>query len=132
MGVFKEEAHTFETVAKKQSRIFNDAADYGYPYKKDNPPTEIKDLVDSITSLKKLDAQFPEEKDLVRNRTTWGDGEGVSLDVIIFWEQDEGRDFGTKYSISFNKMKANHPSNLHKGCDAFISVDIEPYSEPTK
>jgi len=127
MGVFKEEAHTFETVAKMQSQIFNDAADYGFPYKTKNVPESVSELIKSVKTLKELDAQFPEEKELVRNRTTWGDG--VSLDVIIFWEQDEGMDCGTKYSIAFNKMKANHPSNLHKGCDAFISVNIQSHNE---
>ena len=131
MGVFKEEAHTFETVAQKQSQIFNDAADYGFPYKRQSPPAPISELLASVASLKKLDGDFPKERPFLRNRTTWGEGdnEGVSVDVIIFWEEDEGYYCGTKYAISFNKMKPNHPSNLHKGCDSFINVHIEPYKE---
>jgi hypothetical protein len=130
MGVFKEEAHTFETIAKKQVRIYSDAADYGYPFNQLKPTYHVMILFDTIKELQKLDKQFPEEKDLVRNRQTWGEGKnkGVSIDVIIFWEKDEGYYRGTKYSISFNET-GSHPSKLDKSCDAYIAIDIEPYSE---
>ena len=73
-----------------------------------------------------IDKKFPEEKNVIRNREEW-DG-GVSVDVIIFWEQDEGYYRGTKYHISFNRLK-KHPSLLAKDCNAYLSVDIEPYME---
>jgi hypothetical protein len=126
MGVFKEEAVTFETVAKKQTRIYKDAADYGYPYNTANPPSEITAVIESIKSLQKLDKQFPEEKNLVRNRKKWKDG--VSVDVIIFWEEDEGYYCGTKYSISFNRLSPSH-TLIPESCDAMISVDIKRYKE---
>lgn len=130
MGVFKEEAHAFETIAKKSQRIYNDAADHGYPYNTQDPPEEVIRVIDVINDLKKLDGEYPEEKNLVRNRQTWGEGNsgGVSVDVIIFWEEDEGYHMGTKYSISFNKTP-KHPSLINKEFDGFISVNVDPYSE---
>lgn len=129
MGVFKEEASVFETITKKSTRIYNDAADYGFPYNTQDPPEEVIAVIDAIKNLKELDAKYPGEKNLVRNRETWGEGpDGVSIDVIIFWERDEGRDMGTKYHISFNKS-GNTPSKLQKEYDGFISIDIESYSE---
>jgi hypothetical protein len=136
MGVFKEEAHAFETIAKKQSRIFNDAADYGFAYNTKNPDAEVQAVIEAVNSLKDLDNKFPEERPLVRNRMKWGNHDnkgatGVSVDVIIFWEKDEEDYYnGTKYHISFNKIEnINEYSKIQKDCDAFISVDIEPYSE---
>ena len=130
MGVFKEEARTFEDIAKKQTRIYNDAADYGYPYNTSNPPSEVTAVFAAIKSLTSLDKKFPEEKNLVRNRETWGDKKsgGVSVDVVIFWERDEGYDMGTKYSISFNRTGKEY-SKLDKTLNAFISVNVERYSE---
>ena len=130
MGVFKEEAHAFETIAKKSQKIYNDAADYGYPYNIQDPPEEIICVIDIITDLKVLDAEYPEEKNLVRNRQIWGEGntKGVSVDVIIFWERNGRYDIGTKYSISFNKI-SKHPSLINKEFDGFISVNVDPYSE---
>ena len=129
MGVFKEEASAIEAVAKKQSRIYSDAADYGYAYNTNNPPDDIKRLIDVVTNFKAMDKQDPDEKLFVRNRQVWGDNEmgGVSLDVIIFWEKDEGFYRGTKYHISFNKTP-KHQSML-EGFDSYISVDINSYSE---
>lgn len=130
MGVFKEEASTFETVYKKSKRIFSDAADFGFPYDSKNLPEEIKAVFRSISILKDLDASYPEEKPFVRNRQVWGNNQsgGVSVDVVIFWEQDEGYYQGTKYHISFNRTP-NGATKLQKECDSFISIDIEPYSE---
>lgn len=128
MGVFKEEAHMFENIARNQTRIFNDAADYGYPFNTKNPPSEVTAVFDSIKSLQSLDKQFPEDKALVRNRQEWKGG--VSVDVIIFWERDEGYDCGTKYSISFNNI-GTHSTRILKGSDAFISVNAEHYRELT-
>ena len=72
MGVFKEEASVFENIAKKQTRIYNDAADYGYPYNTKQVPSEVTAVFQTIGQLKKMDAQFPDEKELVRNRESWG------------------------------------------------------------
>jgi len=126
MGVFKEEAHIFENIAKKQKRIFNDAADYGYPYNTKNPPQEVTDVFDTISQLTKMDKEFPGEKPFVRNREAWEGG--VSVDVIIFWEEDEGYLWGTKYHISFNRT-GTHSSKIDKDSNAFISVDVERYKE---
>jgi hypothetical protein len=126
MGVFKEEAHVFEAVAKNQTCIYNDAADYGYPYDVDSPPSEIRDLISAVKGLQELDKKFPEERNLVRNRQEWAGG--VSVDVVIFWEQDEGYYCGTKYSIAFNKIESKY-SLLDKSCNAFITVDIDRHVE---
>jgi len=126
MGVFKEEAHTFETIAKNQTRIYNDAADYGYPYNTKNPPSEVTAVFKAIKEMTALDKEFQDERPLVRNREEWGDG--VSVDVIIFWEEDEGYYRGTKYHITHQKT-GRHFSRLDKTSDAFLSVDVEPYME---
>jgi hypothetical protein len=130
MGVFKEEAYAFETISKKSKRIYNDSADFGFPYNTQDPPAEVISVIDAINSMKESDAQYPEEKNLVRNRETWGDKKsgGVSVDVVIFWEREDGYDIGTKYHISFNKS-GNSSSKIQKEFDAFLSVDVEPYSE---
>jgi hypothetical protein len=127
MGVFKEEASVIENVAKKQTRIYNDAADHGYPYDINNPTSDIKALIDVIKQFKALDKEFSDgSKPIIRNRQVWGTG--VTLDVIIFWEQDGGIFSGTKYTISFNKT-SKHPSLINKSCNGFISIDINRHSE---
>ena len=126
MGVFKEEAHAFETIAEKQTRIYNDAADYGYHYNTKNQPSVVTTVFDAIKYLKELDAKYPGEKDIVRNRQTWKGG--VSVDVIIFWEEDEGYYWGTKYMITFQHTGKDH-SKIDKSANAFVSVDIERYKE---
>ena len=128
MGVFKEEAHAFKQVAKKQAQIYTDAADNGYPYNTTNPPSEITAVINIIKDLQQSDKRFPDEKNLVRNRQEWD--RGVSVDVIIFWERDQGYDLGTKYSISFNNTGREF-SKIDKESNAFISVDVERYSEKT-
>ena len=119
MGVFKEEANAFETIAKAQRRIYSDAADRGVPFDYKNPSSQVKRVFDIIKELK--DNDF-----IVRNRQEWKGG--VSVDVIFFWEEDEGYYRGTKYFISFNRS-GNTPSKIEKGYDSFLSVDIEPYME---
>ena len=134
MGVFKEHAHAFETVEKNQTRIFSDAADYGYPYNTENPPEAIKNLINFVNDLK--------GSSLIVNRETWGEGTihaGVSIKIQIGWEIDEGMECGTEYNISFNKLKKHsNPtlqylfSSLHPKCNAFISVDSGSYKKPHK
>ena len=126
MGVFKEEAHVFEKIAKQQTRIYNDAADYGYPYNSKDVPSEVTAVFDVINEFKALDKKYPRERPFVRNRQEWGDG--VSVDVIIFWEEDEGYYMGTKYTISFNQT-GTHSSRIDKASDAFISIDVNRYRE---
>lgn len=126
MGVFKEEAHIFENIARKQTRIYNDAADFGYPYNTEKVPSEVTAVFETLAQLKAMDAEFPKERPLVRNRQTWEGG--VSVDVIIFWEKDEGYYCGTKYTITFNKI-GTHSSRLDKESNAFISVYCDRYKE---
>ena len=126
MGVFKEEAHTFDLVEANQTHIYNDAADYGHPYDIKNIHPDIKALLASLNTFKMLDEEFPDEKPFIRNRQVWGDG--VSVDVIIFWEKDIGYNIGVKYSISFNKTPPHH-SLINKNCNAFISVYSTSYKE---
>ena len=134
MGVFKEEAHAIETIAKKQVRIYNDAADYGYPYDSKNPNPEIKRLIQVMSQFQAMDKEskekYPGEKLFIRNRDNWESGKNqeVSLDLIIFWEKDGDMFCGTKYHLRFNRTPA-HPSLMNKDCNAFISVDIERYKE---
>lgn len=119
MGVFKEEAHAFETIAKKSRRIFSDAADHGVPFNYKNPTPEVKRVFDIINELKGNDF-------IVRNRQTWKGG--ASVDVIFFWEEDEGYYRGTKYHISFNHIPRT-VSMIESQYDAMISIDVEPYME---
>jgi len=133
MGVFKEEASTFEAINFKQTRIYTDAADYGYTYNTNDVPPEVTAVFETIAQFKMLDGQFPDEKPFIRKRETWGNyddkgPDGVTIEIVIFWEQDEGYDFGTKYYISFNKLTPTH-SLINKDANAYISVDIEKYSE---
>jgi hypothetical protein len=136
MGVFKEEAHIFEQVAKGQRRIFNDACDYGYPYKTSAPSPEIVRVIEAIKMFQTLDKKFPDEKLMVRKRETWkiNDTEGgVTVVIRIGWEIDNGQEHGSQYTISVNHLGtryARSPNFLCHGSDAFMSVDVESYSEP--
>jgi hypothetical protein len=76
--------------------------------------------------MQESDKEFADERPMVRNRETWGDG--VSVDVIIFWEKDMGYYCGTKYSIMFQKT-GTHSSRIDKSSNAFISVNVERYKE---
>ena len=131
MGVFKEEAWTFEEVARKQQRIFADACDYGLPYNTGNPPAEILMLIESVKQFQELDKKYPDEKKFIRHRQTWEGG--VEVTIRIGWEIDEGMECGTEYVISYcfiAKRYEKDPCYLHKGCDAYISVYAEAYREP--
>ena len=134
MGVFKEEAYCFEQVAKVQRRIFKDAADYGYPYKTNQPTDSIVNLIDAVNEFRTIDdKKSPDEKHFVRSRETWKDG--VKVVIRIGWEIDEGFECGTQYTISFNFLGnryAKSPNFLCHGCNAYISVDTVPYREPHK
>lgn len=130
MGVFKEEAHAFETIAKNSKRIYNDAADYGFPYKEGDPPMVVKDVIDAINDFKASDKEYHSDgtPGFIRKRESWKDG--VSVTVRIAWEVDEGMYCGTQYTISFNRTGSTHPSLINKNADCFMSVDIERYTEP--
>jgi hypothetical protein len=123
MGTFKEHAYAFQAVAQKQRSIYNDAADYGFPYLYANPPQEIKDLLMFVDDLK--------SSSLLRKREAWKNG--VTITIRIGWEVDEGVEKGTQYTITFNYLGRRYmtsPNALHKDCDSFITVDISLYSEP--
>lgn len=126
MGVFKEEAHAFETIARNSRQIFTDAADLGVPFNYKNPSPEVQAVFRAIQIMTDLDKSYPEEKPLIRNRQTWKGG--VSVDAIIFWERDEGYYRGTKYHICFSHIPRT-ASQIEPEYDAMISVDVEPYME---
>lgn len=129
MGVFKEEAYTFETIESKQTRIYNDACDYGYSYNTNDIPNELQEFINSINGIKKLDAQFPNEIPLIRNREV--SDNSVKLTIRIAWEIDEGYYCGTEYVFEFCKI-VKIPSLINKNHNAFISVDMTRYKEPVK
>ena len=124
MAVFKEEASAIERVAKKQKQIYNDAADYGYPYNSMDQPSEIKELYNAIQNC----------KGLVVSREAWGEKgtnvRGSKIVIQIAWEIDEGMECGTRYTISYNKISGH--SRFDKTCDNMVSIDIAPYRIPYK
>ena len=122
MGVFKEHAHAFEAVAKKQSQIWNDAADYGYAFDKNNPPQDIKDLLFFVNDLKGTSLQ--------KKRTEDPENGFVELVFRIGWEMDEGYECGTQYTISSQNIGSRSKHNLfNKDANRFINVDIQSYRE---
>ena len=126
MGIFKEEAHAFEEIERWQKQIYDDAADYGYPYDTSDPPAAVVGLIRAVKTFQELDKRFPGDRPMVRSRETWRDG--VAVTVRIAWEADEGYEHGSEYVISFNKTK-RHPSLIDKSCDAFVSVYSRRYAE---
>jgi hypothetical protein len=128
MGVFKEEASIFENVARKSTRIYSDAADYGFPYKRGREPQDIVELLESIESFKEIDRNSNSSRKFIRNRNVWGKGRtsGVSISIRIAWEIDEGFYCGTEYTISFNRISGK---SMHPFFDSYISVDDKPYRE---
>ena len=126
MGVFKEEAKTFEDVAKKQKQIYNDSADFGYPYDVKNPPEEIKRLIESVKYLKDSDEKFPKETPFIRKREQ--NSHGVYIVIRIAWEIDEGYYCGTEYKMSFHALK-NTFGLIDKSCNGFINIEISSYRE---
>lgn len=121
MGAFKEHAISFETVAKRQTRIYSDAADYGCPYNTKNVPDDINLLIHYANDLKGTSLQH--------SRTEHDSG--VDITFRIGWEIDEGFECGTEYHLSFNRTP-KHPSLIHKDCNAFISVKCNSYRTPYK
>ena len=117
MGVFKEHAYAFEQVASKQNRIFQDAADFGYAYDSTNPDPAVKLLIDMVQDLKGTS--------LLTKREAGKDWVGVTIE--IGWEIDEGYVRGTRYLINYNRLNPKYPTLIKKGCDAFISVDVESF-----
>ena len=122
MGVFKEHAHAFETVARHQDQIWNDSCDYGYAYNTANPPQEIKDLLFFVKDLKGTSLQ--------RKYSSYPEIGHVSATFRIGWEIDEGMECGTQYRVSFQKITSNRFNLRQPDADAFITVDIESYREP--
>lgn len=125
MGVFKEHAHAFETVERMSKRIYDDAADFGFPYNEQNPPQQIKDLLNMVNDLK--------GSSLIQSRSVWGvrgskSIRGCQLKIRIGWEVDEGYERGTQYLISFNR--SNSIKRAQPGCDCFITVESSSYSTP--
>lgn len=121
MGVFKEHAVAFETVAKRQTRIYSDACDYGRPYNTKNEPDDIQLLKHYANDLKGTSLQH----------TRTEHASGVDITFRIGWEIDEGFECGTEYQLSFNRTP-KHSSLINKECDAFISVNIKSYRTPYK
>lgn len=119
MGVFKEHARAFEAIAEKGTQIYSDAADYGYPYNTKNIPSDVQLLINYVNDLK--------GSSLITSRIETISG--VDITIQIGWEIDEGFECGTQYDISFNRI-GKTPSNIHKDCNSFISVDIKPYRKP--
>jgi hypothetical protein len=137
MGVFKEEAYTFDVVAKKQRQIYNDACDYGFAYDISNRPKEINDLFESIDTFKALDEKYPDEPKFIIKRETWKvrNMGGVTIVIRIAWEHFEGKEYGSEYTISYNFLGYAYdkkPNALCPGCNAFISVDCSRYEIPIK
>jgi hypothetical protein len=118
MGVFKEEAHAIETIARLSGPIFTDAADYGYAFNIQSPDGHATRLIDVVadlknTSLCKSSVKTKEESKVV---------------IEIAWEIDEGMEFGTRYTIC--TYRSTGPSRVRKDCNAFFNVNIEPYRKP--
>ena len=126
MGVFKEHAHAFEAVEKKQKQIYNDACDYGYSYNTKNPPDEIKLLIEMVNDAKRAELVT---RRIVENIGTKKDS--VTVTICIGWEIDEGMECGTKYEISYFPTLKHH-SLIDKSCNAFICVKSCSYREPIK
>jgi hypothetical protein len=123
MGVFKEHAHAFEAVAKKQNQIWNDACDYGYAYNTERTPEDIKLLLHYVADLK--------GSSLVRKREANPGCGYVSLTIRIGWEVDEGMECGTQYTIASQNINKRMKNGLfNRDANRFISVDIENYREP--
>jgi len=115
MGVFKEHANAFETLAKKQSRIYNDACDYGVSYNKKNPPKEVQAVIHFVKDLK--------GSSLIKNRIIHP--QGVTTIIRIGWEMDEGKERGTQYTIAYNEISGI--SRINRNHNACIMIDIKNY-----
>ena len=125
MGVFKEHARAFEAVAKLQNRIWDDACDYGFAYDTARPPQIVEDLLHYVRDLKGTSLQ--------RNRVANPLTGRVEITFRIGWEIDEGMECGTQYTITSQSInRPKEPSLIKKGCNSFITVEIENYREPYK
>jgi hypothetical protein len=125
MGVFKEHAHAFENVARKQAQIWNDACDAGYAYNTNYPPHLIDDLLMFVNDLKGTSLVRKREED---RSLGW-----VRLTIRIGWEVDEGMECGTEYVIASQNITNRMKNGLIvKDANRFISVDIKNYREPYK
>jgi hypothetical protein len=122
MGVFKEEARTFEEIENRSKQIFNDACDYGFAYNSNRVPKCVNELVNAISGLKNSSLCKKYEK--TENYT--------NVVIEIAWEIDEGMECGTRYTIFAHKLKPNDPSLIEKGNNVYVSVDSESYRKPYK
>ena len=117
MGLYKEQAAVFEKVERLQRQVWPDAADVG-----------IVVSVKSDPAVKAVKTAIFEIKDLVQKRETWGDNVfgGVTVDIFIPWEEDDGCFIGTKYHITYN-FDSRAPRN--KRAKNFITVWSESASQ---
>lgn len=133
MGVFKEEANMLEEINHISRRIYNDAADYGFPFDEKDPPQQAKNVFNIIKELTAADEQYPSDPKFIRNANKWGSGKnaGKSVDIILFWEKDEGYYRGTKYTVSFQRMKSKDHSKIVNG-DCYLNVTAKPFIEKAR
>ncbi len=129
--MFKEAIHSFERIQCQQTLIYEGLGKYGYPFEKDDPPYIISNLISSVQELKKLDSETDRHSPkLVRSRNVHPNG--VTVIIRIIHETDGCRYIGTEYNISFNRINTKSPINLHKYCDAFITVNSKTFTEKLK
>lgn len=87
------EVHAFETLAKRQKRIYQDACDVGVPL------AEIPNLDVVRNHLNELIKFYKNDRDY--SASTWATGKSVKLFMLI--EQDDGVEDGLVLDVSFNR-----------------------------
>lgn len=113
----KEEYVAFEQLARRQERIYNDAADMGIPLAKvENITTLRAQLKELMSFYRNAFPQHYKAVDICRYK---------SVEMFIPFEQDGPVLAGVTLSVTFNEDRKV------KG-GGFISIDIQRASHPVK
>ena len=119
MGVYKEEAHEFEMVAKQQHQLYPDAADFGVRVLDPEIDGNVKRIQRGLAGLK-------DSLKITREFVDYETGKTSTTKVFIPWEQEGDLFLGTLYTIEYIHTK---PEYRGKKDTDYISIYMERHSQ---
>jgi len=125
MGIYKEEAYEIEKIYRLQTRIYPDAADFGFAVTgfNDERLNGLKDALDSLKGSLKSERSF----------VAYGTGKTSTTSIFIPWEQDEeGLFWGTEYVIEYVHTKPEYSKKMDTDYVTIYMTRISQTGNPFK
>jgi len=116
--IHKESKEVFETLIKKQVKVFSNSKDLGVPYNRLDLPDDVKRAILFVRT----------NWSWTISRKGYGDinERGVEVRMRIMEKTVDDIEEGTKYIIQvYSSLK---PLELHPDCNAIIAISSTPYN----